>query len=139
MRFGTAPVGGARFRRTALVVELAIVAVGVVAPAAIGEGRLAGSTEGVAQMSSYPSTPSGAVLPDRRTDAFDREAVVPQVALYLDANERGRPPTTVTRSPASSGEHLDWPQLGIAFLLGAALVLGLVLVVRSTRQRSFAH
>jgi len=125
------------------VIALALVAVGVVAPAAIAEGRLAGSIESVAQTPTHPSAVSGTLPGDRRTDAFDRAAVVPEVTPYLDANERGRPAASAvsspTSSPTSAGEHVDWPQLGIAFLLGAALVFGLVLVFRTTRQRRFAH
>ena len=132
-------------RSTAFVVGIAIMALGVAVPGALGEGRLAGSTQGSGPSPSYLGADAGApraaaaFAADRRTDAFDREAVVPQVALYVDANERGRGPAPAVGSTVSSGRDVDWPQLAIGFLFGVALALGLVLAYRSTRQRALAH
>jgi hypothetical protein len=46
-------------------------------------------------------------------------------------------PTEVTVS--SSGSDLEWPQMGLAFGLGIALILGLFLTVRLSNGRTLAH
>ena len=38
-----------------------------------------------------------------------------------------------------SGDEVAWPQVGIGFGIGIALILGLLLAVRATRQRPLAH
>jgi hypothetical protein len=38
-----------------------------------------------------------------------------------------------------SGDEVAWPQIGIGFGIGMALILGLLLAVRATRQRPLAH
>lgn len=132
-------------RSGALAIAIAIAALGLAVPAALGEGRLAGSTEGPGQAGSYldddavTAPVETALAPYRRTDAFDREAVVPGAALSAAANERGRVSAPSAGAPARSGQGVDWLQVGIGFLLGALLALGLVLTYRTTRQRTLAH
>lgn len=131
-------------RSGALAIAIAIAALGLAVPAALGEGRLAGSTEGPGQAGSYldddavTAPVETALAPYRRTDAFDREAVVSGAALSA-ANESERVSVPSAGVPASSGEGVNWSQVGIGFLLGALLALGLVLTYRSTRQRTLAH
>ena len=143
MRIGI-PVGASRreiTRSGALVIAIAIAALGLAVPAALGEGRLAGSTDGPGQAGSYLDDDAGtapvqtALAPYRRTDAFDREAPVPGAALSAAADVSAHS----AGAPASSGQRVDWPQVGIGFLLGVLLALGLVLTYRSTRQRTLAH
>jgi hypothetical protein len=61
--------------------------------------------------------------------------------VYQDDNRfqletTGRP-TTV--SVSSSGNEIEWPQVGIGFAVGIALALGLLLTLRATRQGPLAH
>jgi hypothetical protein len=46
-------------------------------------------------------------------------------------------PTQVTVS--GSGRELEWPQIGVAFGIGIALMLGLFLTLRLAHVRQFAH
>jgi hypothetical protein len=61
---------------------------------------------------------------------------------YLDAHERAVPPvssTPVSVTPTGSGRDVEWPQLGIGFAIGIALMLGLFFTMRATRGRELAH
>jgi hypothetical protein len=78
-------------------------------------------------------------------DVFER-AVAAQVTGTRDhfvANddrfrvEPATPPDTVTVS--SSGREIEWPQVGIGFAVGIALLLGLLLALRIRRQPPLAH
>jgi hypothetical protein len=139
------------------ITVLALVAV----PAALGEGRLAGSNQqdGVTYFKANELTTlvQQPIQLDRRTDAFDRtapaspsssyrdagERVVqpgPSHTGYVDANQRGVGPVSpIVVSTPSSGSDLEWPQIGIGFGIGIALALGLLLMLRATRQRPLAH
>ena len=49
----------------------------------------------------------------------------------------GNPPASV--AAVGSGTEIDWPQLGIGFGVGIAVVLGLILTVRIGRNHPVAH
>jgi hypothetical protein len=91
---------------------------------------------------------------DRRSDAFDRTVVVNEspyitsersvpsgtdVSTYLDANERTPVLSNPTVAPTSSGDGIDWPQIGIGFGVGILLAVLLGLSLKATRPRTLAH
>ena len=45
-------------------------------------------------------------------------------------------PVAVT---GGSGDEIQWPQVGVGFGVGMALILGLLLAIRATRHRPLAH
>ena len=49
----------------------------------------------------------------------------------------GNPPASA--SAVGSGSEIDWPQLGIGFGVGMAVLLGLILTVRIGRSHPVAH
>ena len=153
-------------RTISLIIGIATVALTVAVPTAFAEGRLAGSQD---QQAVAPDWFERAAIATQRNsqayvDAADR-VVEPQslVALrlrseglnringlgefatsssYVDAHERAVPPvsnTPVSVTPTGSGRDIEWPQLGIGFGIGIALVLGLILAMRTTRGRELAH
>jgi hypothetical protein len=144
-------------RTISLIIGIAVVAL-VVVPVALGEGRLAGSQEqsGVAYFyaNERATLAQQPVVLDRRTDAFDRADVVeqtpyiasersaparPDVSTYLDANERGTVPSTPSVTPSSTGDGIEWPQVGIGFGVGMLLAIVLGLSLKATRPRTLAH
>ena len=80
-----------------------------------------------------------------RSEALNRKYRLGEFATasgYRDAHERAVPPvssTPVSVTPTGSGRDIEWPQLGIGFGIGMALVLGLFLTMRATRGRELAH
>ena len=80
-----------------------------------------------------------------RSEALNRRYGLGDFATgngYIDAPERAVPPasnTPVSVTPTASGRDIEWPQLGIGFGIGIALVLGLILAMRTTRGRELAH
>jgi len=42
-------------------------------------------------------------------------------------------------SVTSSGREIDWPQIGIGFGVGMIIVMGLILALKATHSRPFAH
>jgi hypothetical protein len=144
-------------RTISLIIGIAVVAL-VAVPVALGEGRLAGSQEqsGVAYFygNERATLAQQPVVLDRRTDAFDRAVVVeqspyiasersaparPDVSTYLDANERGTVPSTPSVTPSSTGDGIEWPQVGIGFGVGMVLAIVLGLSLKATRPRTLAH
>ncbi len=145
-------------RTISLIIGIAVTALAVAVPTALGEGRLAGSDPLATPMKGYVDANQRGTLVqpiqiERRTDAWDRTAPTPQSSTYrdagqrstqpvgrrlgiVDANQRGVAPSTPTvvrpRAPVAS---VDWPQLGIGFGVGIVLALGLMLAFRTTRQR----
>ena len=87
----------------------------------------------------------GSVLTYR--DSFERATPVKPVTglhskrdTYRDGAERAVPiagPSEV--ATISSGRELHWPQIGIGFGIGIALMFGLWLAMRVTRIRPLAH
>ena len=77
-------------------------------------------------------------------DAFERVVIVstretpPLVAddrFRLDPTTGGQPaPVSVT-----SGDEVEWPQVGIGLGIGVLLMIGLYLALKATRQRPLAH
>ena len=146
-----------------LIIGIAVTALAVGVPTALGEGRLAGSPEqdGVSffyaneratlaeqSVSSAVSRPDSHDIVQPATngyiDAADRaqriDIVVP--TAYLDAFERSAPPKgspSISTEAAGSGNDRDWSQLGIGFGLGLLLAVGLLLAMRMTRVRPLAH
>jgi hypothetical protein len=79
------------------------------------------------------SQPSSFVSPDTLDGARG-------VSVLADSHERINPGTApVSGTAAGTGRDVEWPQVGIAFGLGIALALGLLLVIRATRIRPLAH
>jgi hypothetical protein len=144
-------------RTISLIIGIALAAL-VAVPTAFGEGRLAGSQEpnGVAYFyaNERATLAQQPTVVDRRTDAFDRNPVVeqsayvtsehsvparPDVSTYLDANERSTVPSTPSVTPSSTGDGIEWPQIGIGFGIGIALAIVLGLSLKATRPRTLAH
>jgi hypothetical protein len=75
------------------------------------------------------------------TDAFERAVAsrprtpdpIRDDRFRLDPSP-GSEPVTVT-----DGREIEWPQVGIGFAIGMVLAIGLVLMLRATRQRPLAH
>jgi hypothetical protein len=145
-------------RTISLIIGIGVTALAVAVPTALGEGRLAGSKDGVAyfKANELATLVRQPVQLDRRTDAFDRTAPTSPSSTYRDGPEGAHlPPPAVgsvdtgqsaTRpdepvvSSSSSGSEIDWSQLGLGFGIGIALAFGLVLMLRVTRhQRPLAH
>ena len=62
------------------------------------------------------------------------------VISHRDAFERATPPAgTAYVATVSSGSGIEWPQIGVGFVVGILLALGLVLGLRYTRVRPLAH
>jgi len=79
----------------------------------------------------------------RYPDAVDR-AVANRVQSgapngHTDRYEIDLPNGPVAAPTTGSGREIEWPQLGIGFGVGVVFLLGLILVVRLTRSRPFAH
>ena len=147
-------------RTISFIIGIAVTALAVAVPTALGEGRLAGSDPQSAVTSfTYDergTVPQGPIQVERRTDAWDRTAPTSQSSTYrdagqrstfpatgsdgyVDANQRGVGPVNPTVSPTSSGTDIEWPQVGIGLGIGIALAFGLLLMLRATRQRPLAH
>ena len=146
-------------RTISFIIGIAVVAL-VAVPTAFGEGRLAGSPEqtGVAYFyaNERATLAQQPLQLDRRSDAFDRTVVVGEspyiasehsvpsgtdVSTYLDANERTTTPvfSNPTVTPTSSGDGVEWPQIGIGFGIGILLAIVLGLSLKATRPRTLAH
>ena len=86
---------------------------------------------------------SGGSVTPTYSDAFERAAAVkPSIgqALVSDSHNRFDPANLPVSTPTvSAGSEIEWPQVGIGFGLGIALVLGLLLATRATRARPLAH
>jgi hypothetical protein len=80
---------------------------------------------------------------NRHSDAVDRAVVnrVQSGALsgHIDRYELDLPNGPVAAATTGSGREIEWPQVGIGFGIGMLLLLGLILAVRFTRSRPFAH
>ena len=148
-------------RTISLIIGIAVTALVVAVPTALGEGMLAGSQkqDGVAyfyaneratlaQQTSAPlvSRPDSheTIQPFAYIDAADRAArvrTVPSsdVVLLSGDDHTTFAPVDSATPVASSGRDLDWPQVGIGFGVGIALAFGLILALRATRQRPLAH
>jgi hypothetical protein len=133
-------------RRISLFVGIALVALAVAVPAALGKGDLAGLVESqdtVTQVSRPDShdivrTPESTYL-----DAADRahriDVVVP--TAFTDSADRAEPPaSSVSRITVSATPDggIEWPALGLGFGLGMILMAGLWLATRTSR-RPLAH
>src|SRR5262245_53053095 len=168
-------------RTISLIIGIAVAALAVAVPTALGEGRLAGSEPQDAvtyfkanELSTLVQQP---IQLESRTDAWNRTAPTTQASVYrdsiqpsaaehgagryVDANQRGasplntqggvdgyvdanlrggRVPTGNVVSASSSGNDVEWPQLGIGLGIGIALAFGLMLMFRATRHnRPLAH
>ena len=80
---------------------------------------------------------------NRYPDAVDR-AVANRVQSggllgHADRYELDLPNVPVAAPTTSSGREIEWPQVGIGFGIGMLFLLGLILAVRFTRSRPFAH
>src|SRR5262249_6300439 len=149
-------------RTISLIIGIAVTALAVAVPTALGEGRLAGSEQqsGVAyfyaneratlanqQVPGVVSRPDSheLVQPFSYIDAADRAARISSApsrdVVLLSGDDHVTRPVAVWSPVASSnsGTDIDWSQLGIGLGIGIALALGLMLVFRATRQRPLAH
>jgi hypothetical protein len=75
-------------------------------------------------------------------DSFERTDL-PQgsaLAAYSDSFERtDLPRGTVPVSVTTSGNDIQWPQIGVGLGMGLLLALGLGLIMRTVNVRPFAH
>ena len=153
-------------RRISLTIGVAVVALGVGVPTALGKGQPPSAVDyfkanelatlvqsGESALTGYRDAfERGNVAGDELgvatyRDAFERGAQVgvgtgleSNVGSYRDAFERSNPQTTpVTAAPVGSGTEIEWQQVGIGLALGVALMLGLWLAMRITRIRPLAH
>ena len=125
------------------VLGLVLVAV----PVASGQGQPVGSLQNrpivspdavdraVAARQSLQPAGRSLVFDDHRTDAAQQST---GRTLVFD-NHRLDPTRPEQVSVSSSGREIEWPQLGIGFGLGIALLVGLMLAIRVTRTRPLAH
>jgi hypothetical protein len=64
-------------------------------------------------------------------------------SLTVSRWKEGGPNNRDASAPAPvtvrSGREVEWPQIGIGFGIGIALMFGLYLVVRTPRDRQLAH
>ena len=159
-------------RKISLITAVAIAAMTVGAPAAFGEGRLAGSPQPTLATPDPMIEDGFAQAVAAQTalwmaeDGFDRAVAV---ANQLNRSATVRPSDSVdgaraessafrlsdsvdgalaianplndglVASTTSSGNEVEWPQIGIGVGLGIILVLGLGLAMRATRIRPLAH
>jgi hypothetical protein len=148
-------------RTISFIIGIAVTALAVAVPTALGEGRLAGSNPQDAvtyfKANELATLVQQPIQLDRRTDAWDRTApttmastyrdsIQPSaeehgVGQYVDANQRVDLPTSPVAEPvSSSGTDFDWSQLGIGLGIGLALAFGLMLMFRAARHnRPLAH
>jgi len=106
----------------------------IVSPDAVD--RAVAARELQRSVESQPSAGRSLVFDDHRTDASQLSA---GRALVFDNHRLGESRPTEQVSVSSSGRDIEWPQLGIGFGLGVALLLGLLLTIRFTRTRPLAH
>src|SRR5215510_11790406 len=100
-------------RTVSFIIGIAVTALAVAVPTALGEGRLAGSSPQDAvtyfranELSTLAQQP---IQLDRRTDAWDRTQPTPQSSLYRDAGARA-----VTPAEHGIGQYVDANQRGVA-------------------------
>jgi hypothetical protein len=107
--------------RISLIVAIAVAGLAVSVPAALAEGRLAGSPEPVDAVAYFHAN-------ELATAAQSGSAV----SSYRDAFERAEPPFTRLAPPVSAedGTSIAWGQIGISFVVGLLLAVGLMLAMR---------
>jgi hypothetical protein len=118
--------------RISLVTALAVVAMSIAIPAALGEGRLAGSQEGINAVTYFHAN-------ELATAAQSGDI---NVGSYRDAGERPASAllvSAVAPTTDSSQNSVEWDQIGIAFGFGLLLALGLVAAVRFRPTRAITH
>jgi hypothetical protein len=133
-----------------LIIGITVGAMAIAVPAALGEGRVGGLEPQAVPSGTYRDAGERGALvqpgvtttaPSAYRDAGER-AVPPTTgsAGYVDANERGTVPVTpIVVATTDSGIDVAWSQVGIAFVVGVALCLGLLFALRSTRHGPLAH
>ena len=141
-------------RRIPLIIGIAVAALTVGAPAAFGEGRLAGSQERDAvaffkanEMATIGQSVEPGWLKALRIrgeglqSLYGRgESTTASMNGYREAGQRAVPiAETPVVQPIDSGNQLEWPQIGVAFGVGILLAVGLVLTFRHMRIRPLAH
>jgi hypothetical protein len=130
-----------------LIVGVALAALAIV-PAALGEGRLAGSNQQDAVAYFYaneratlaPQTVAGDVSKPDSHEIAQNVSTAPATVLHGDDHKLADPRSVAASTPSStsSNDELAWPQLGIGFGLGILLASGLWLALR-TRFGTIAH
>jgi len=79
---------------------------------------------------------------DARSDGLNRIYGLGKYASPVVADDRFRIDHTNVPVPVSaptSGREIEWPEIGIGFGVGLMLILGLVLTLKATHTRPFAH
>ena len=79
---------------------------------------------------------------DARSDGLNRLYGLGTYASPVVADDRFRIDHSnepVTVSATSSGREIEWPTIGIGFGIAIALMFGLVLTLKATHSRPFAH
>jgi hypothetical protein len=78
-------------------------------------------------------------------DAFERAVVSRTTDGFVKGDDFVRidpsdlPTVVVEATPSSTGTEVEWPQLGIGFLVGLLLTIGIALTIRFNRQTPLAH
>ena len=92
-------------RTISLIIGIAVTALAVAVPTALGEGRLAGSDPLATPMKGYvdanQANARAAVQIAATTDARDRTAPTPQSSTYRDAGQRSTQPVADARDTST--------------------------------------
>lgn len=79
---------------------------------------------------------------DARSDGLNRMYGLGDYAPAVVADDRFRidhSNVPVSGQPTSTGNEFEWPQVGIGLGFALALILGLILTLKATHSRPFAH
>jgi len=79
---------------------------------------------------------------DARSDGLNRLYGLGDYAPAVVADDRFRidySDVPVSGQPTSTGNGFEWPQVGIGLGVALALILGLILTLKATHSRPFAH
>jgi len=147
-------------RKLSVVTAVGVAALSFGAPAAFGAVHAGGEAAAVlaqpnpvigygdAHERGFATNPAQSNVTEYR-DSFERTAIHSQqntplatssnVSNYRDAFERAAPPESVPVSVTTSGNDIEWPQIGVGLGIGLLLALGLGLIMRTAHVRPFAH
>lgn len=78
-------------------------------------------------------------------DAFERAVANQGLDGFVAGDDFVRidpsdlPTVVVEATPSSTGTEVEWPQIGIGFLIGLLLTIGIALTIRFNRETPLAH
>jgi hypothetical protein len=116
-------------RRISLIIGIAVIALMVVVPAALGAGRLPNSHE----HPDFWNYESNAKVADTSP------GIAPQDLAKLFVASGPGFETNNAEGTVDSGTEIEWQQVGISLGIGILLVLGVGLAMRVAHVRPFAH